>query len=181
VKHSTADDRQVPGVPGRDRRLFVALWPGDRVRRALDAWRAQVPWPAGCKPVRPEKLHLTLHFLGQVPTGRVPALATALQLPFRPFELHLDAVLMWHGGLAVLRPRTPPPPLLALHADLAQSLQRCALPVEAREYRPHLTVARRAGPAGTTLPAPSVRWRVSGYALVESTADGRYRVVERYR
>jgi 2'-5' RNA ligase len=50
----------------RTLRLFIALWPTPAVRAAVAARRDAVGWPAGAAPVRNERLHMTLHFLGAV-------------------------------------------------------------------------------------------------------------------
>lgn len=162
-------------------RLFIALWPSPRVRAGLASRRDALAWPPGAAPVPDAKLHLTLHFLGSVPLGRVPAIAAALPAPGAAFELRLDALEAWHGGLVVLRPRVVPPALAALHATLGVALRGLGLPVEARAFRPHVTLARRA--AGTLLrPAasePPLRWRATRAVLAQSMPDGRYRVLAR--
>jgi 2'-5' RNA ligase len=160
--------------------LFIALWPGPRVRQALAACRDRTPWPASASPTATDKLHLTLHFIGSVPSVRVAEIATALQVPVRAFELRLDVAEHWHGGLAVLRPRTVPRRLHQLHADLAAALLRQALPVEPRVFRPHVTLARRSTSPPLASAEP-VHWRVTGYALMQSMVDGSYRLLKRYR
>jgi len=169
-----------PG-PAPSARLFIALWPGPKVRQALAACRDATPWPPGAAPVASEKLHVTLHFIGSVPPGRVAEVAAALQVPVKAFEWRLGTVARWHGGLAVLCPSSVPLPLQQLHADLAEALRQLALPVETRAFRPHVTLARRAPACEPVAPAEPVRWRVNGYALVQSLPDGRYRVLQRYR
>ena len=161
-------------------RLFVALWPGPHVRQALAACRDLAP-PAGSRPVATEKLHLTLHFIGNVPAGRVAEVAAGLAVPVQAFTLCLDVAEHWRGGLTVLRAGTVPQRLQRLHADLAAALQRLALPVETRAFRPHVTLLRRGAAQGPATPSGPLRWRVTGYALVHSQPDGRYRVLRRYR
>ncbi|WP_211091463.1 RNA 2',3'-cyclic phosphodiesterase [Pseudothauera rhizosphaerae] len=168
--------------PPPTERLFLALWPDRRLRSALararDAWH----WPPGARRVRTDKLHLTLHFIGAVARDRVPALADALAVPFSPFELELTRSAPWPRGLAVLEAEAVPPPLAALHAALAGVLRRAGLPVEARPFRPHLTLARRAPGARPPEKPAALRWAVSGYVLAASDlgADGGYRVLARY-
>jgi 2'-5' RNA ligase len=165
-------------------RLFIALWPGPRVRHELAACRDATPWPAGAAPVASEKLHLTLHFIGSVPIGRTAELAAALQVPVTAFQLRLDVVALWRGGrggLAVLCPSRVPPGLQKLHADLAAALRQQALPVESRVFRPHVTLARRAPACQPVAPAGPVRWGITGHALVQSLPAGSYRVLQRYR
>lgn len=170
-----------PDDPTPALRLFIALWPGPRVRQRLAACRDLSPWPLGASPTATENLHLTLHFIGPVAADRVDAVAAALQVPMAAFELQLESTTVWHGGIAVLQPRVVPVRLQQLHADLAEALRRLALPVEARAFHPHVTLARRAGPGLPVAPAAPLRWQVAGCALVQSQGGGRYRVLRRYR
>lgn len=163
-------------------RLFIALWPGAELRDELAAWCGHWHWPAAAKPVAAHRLHLTLHFIGDVPRARLPALREALRLPFAPFTLALGRPALWPGGIAVLVPERLPPRLLQLHAALGAALQGQALPTEARAYRPHLTLARRAGAALPPACGPRLHWPVRGYVLVESRpqAQGGYQVLQAY-
>lgn len=161
-------------------RLFIALWPPPGVRSAFAAAAARWSWNAAAAPVPPERLHLTLHFLGAVPRERVPELCAALAWPFKPFALTLSRPALWAGGVAVLEPARLPPALAHLHAALGAMLRRVNLATDGRPWRPHLTLARRA--ADTTPPArcASPCWRVSGYVLVESRLPAGYTVLHRY-
>ena len=159
-------------------RLFVAVWPGAAERAGLLRWQAACRWPPGARPASAERLHLTLHFLGDVPGQRLPALAGGLDVPSAPFELLLDRAAVWPNGVAVLLPAAVPPALRELHDRLGDALRRLGLPFDARPFRPHVTLARRA--AGAALPAheAAVRWHVHGHVLVAS--EGGYRVLHRY-
>jgi len=163
-------------------RLFIALWPGDSLRQALRDWREPCPGGVGTRPVALEQLHLTLHFLGNVPRQQVPELHHALRVPFRVFELIFSRCERWPGGLLVVSPDAVPPVLADLHAALREALHRVGLPTEARAFRPHITLARRH--TGPLPPAavPALHWNVRGYALVESgaRAGGGYAVLEAY-
>lgn len=159
-------------------RLFLALWPGPAALRALSAWQARWVWPPGATIVAGERLHLTLHFIGPVPTARLPELAHGLALPLRRFELAFGRAELWPRGLAVLCPGTVPDGLTALHAELQVALQRLALPVQARTFRPHVTLARKAAGALPPDAGPALRWSVRRYALVQSL--GGYRMLVRY-
>jgi 2'-5' RNA ligase len=173
-----------PGVDARTEtaRLFIALWPGPDLASALHALCGVCATDRGARVVAPQKLHLTLHFLGTVPRQRLPALACALQVPFEPFELRLSHCEAWPHGLRVAVPDTAVPPLIRLHAALGQALQGLGLPLEERPFRPHLTLARRSTAPLPTPEGPALRWPVSGYVLVESQAarDGAYQVVQAY-
>jgi 2'-5' RNA ligase len=161
------------------RRLFLALWPGDAERRQLADWRDAWDWPSGASPVGDPKLHLTLHFLGAVADDKAAQLETMAAIPFDPIELVLGVPAMWHDSIAVLEPIAPPDRLFALHAALGRQLEDLGLSLEARPYRPHVTMARRA--RGATAPlGRSLRWRADEYALVCSR-DGVYTPLRHFR
>jgi 2'-5' RNA ligase len=160
------------------RRLFLALWPGPATLRALLAWRTQWRWPPGAAVVPSERLHLTLHFIGMVDAARVPELAHGLQVAWRRFEIVFDRAEAWPRGLVVLGASATPPALAELHGRLADALRCLELPVEARAFRPHVTLARKATHAGHPATAPALRWPVHGYALVDSERG--YRTLARY-
>ncbi|MFO1220708.1 MAG: RNA 2',3'-cyclic phosphodiesterase [Burkholderiaceae bacterium] len=172
-------ERSRTAAPPPTARLFVALWPGARTRSALAAWRDACCWPPPAKPVPDAKLHLTLHFIGAVPRTRVAEIAQGLVMRCPAFELELAHVAAWPRGLVVLEPATVPDALHALHAGLADALRALDLRVERRRLRPHVTLARDAPGARWPAMHPSLRWRASGAALVESLPDGRYRVLSR--
>lgn len=161
-------------------RLFLALWPGEAMRAAIFAHAEAWAWPPGAARVRGEKLHLTLHFLGDVPRERVPALLEAVRtLPFTPFELVLQRVEVWNNGVAVLRPLVVPPALRDLHAAAGDRLQSLGHPREARAYRPHVTLARRAFDATASPARLPIHWSPPPPVLVEAEPfpPRRYRVL----
>ena len=157
-------------------RLFLALWPDDSVRRQLTAWRDSWHWPHAAVPVHDERLHLTLHFLGDVERARLPALRVSVT----PFELSFGSNALWPHGIAVLEPLAIPPALAQLQGALGQLLTDAGLPLDTRPYRPHVTMARRAVQAALPAAGPSFTWTVDSYALVESSG-GRYTVLEHMR
>ncbi len=172
-----------PGAPATGRvRLFLARWPGEATRRRLAAWRDCWRWPPGTAVVPDARLHVTLHFLGAVPQSDVACLIDALAVPFEPFALRLGAPAQWPGGIAALVPDAVPPGLLRLHADLGAALRGLGLPVEARAYRPHVTLARRAAGAQAPDASPALHWPVRAWVLVQSTLgpSGGYRVLRRF-
>lgn len=169
-------------TPASTVRLFIALLPDQAVRQGLAAWRDGWTWPRSATPVKTERLHVTLHFLGDVERSRVPELAQALRVPFTPFALRFVGAALWPHGIAVLEPEAVPAELLALHAALSGVVRECGLPVDSRPYTPHVTLARRV--SGATLPADGrpTAWQVDHYALMASTLgpDGGYSVLKSY-
>jgi 2'-5' RNA ligase len=134
-------------------RLFVALEIPSAVReslaallKSLRAVSPQTHW------VRPENLHVTLKFIGEVPEAKFAALGGALVtalsdqpvtlafrgLGFFPNEKHPR--VFWAGIEAS-------PNLKTLAADIEKAAERLGVPREQRPFSPHLTLARF-GPPG---------------------------------
>jgi 2'-5' RNA ligase len=163
-------------------RLFLGLCPDPPVRHALAAWRDGFAWPRGATPVRSERLHLTLHFIGDVERDRVSAVADALASQGESFALRFDSAAVWPHGIAVMEPDAVPAPLMRLHAALAAALSSLGLPLDGRPYRPHVTLARRAAGAAPAHSGPAVDWDIGHYCLMESTlgAGGGYTLIRSY-
>jgi 2'-5' RNA ligase len=162
-------------------RLFLALWPEAAVRQrladALSAWS----FPAQAAPVPPDRLHLTLHYLGELGDEPVAVLRARMPPLPQPFDLEFGRAALWPKGVAVLEPLAVPPGLAALHAVLARTLGELGLRTDDRPFRPHVTLARHA--QGTALPDDGPRWvwPVNGYALVHSVSGPprRYELLQR--
>jgi 2'-5' RNA ligase len=160
-------------------RLFLALWPPSEVLDAALRHAAQWSWPRGTRRVRPDKVHMTLHFLGAVPRDHIDALVDALAVPFAPCDLRLDEGAVWPGGIAVLGCRAVPLALPQLHAQLGEALLRRGRAPERRPWRAHLTLARQAQGAVPPSGHADIVWPVRGYVLVESDLrpPTQYRVI----
>lgn len=163
-------------------RLFVALWPDPATREAVALWQRAWSWPERAAPERPERLHLTLHFLGNVSAQRLAALVDGLKAPCESFSLELGSGEIWPNGVAVLRPDSAPQPLLTLHAALSQRVTDFGLPVDTRPFQPHITLARRAAGARPPPQGPHLHWHADqGYVLVCSLPGGAgYEVLARF-
>jgi 2'-5' RNA ligase len=155
-------------------RLFLGIWPTTLERIALEQHVHGWQWPASARPTRPERLHLTLHFLGEIETRRLPALKEGLDVEWDGCELSFDLAQVWPGGIAVLEAGTVPPELQRLHALLGERLLALGVPVEPRRYRPHVTLARKAFGARPPQSFAPLRWRSDAhYRLVRSLPGGR--------
>lgn len=163
-------------------RLFTAIWPAPSLRAAIAKWQGTWDWPRQAARVKADRLHATLHFLGDVPVRRVAELTGALAVPFECFELQLGVACVWPNGVAVVEPVATPPALTELHARLGEVLQRLGFPVDSRPYRPHVTLARRAHAAKPPPEGPALHWPVDdGYSLVRSLPGGAgYEVIARF-
>lgn len=175
VRHSAAGGLD-------DQRVFLALWPDGTVRRRIDAHVRRWSFDTRSQRYAPGDWHVTLHFLGHVPTDRLPDVADGVAVHVGPCDLILDQPQVWPQGLAVVGTSQVPAPLHELHTRLAGALHGLRLSVETRPYRPHLTLARHAGNAKPPTTPHRIVWPVRSYALVASTGrvGARYAVLRRY-
>ena len=133
-------------------RLFVAVEPDEGVRSAAADAAREFQRRLGAKLrarwVSPEKMHLTVRFIGRVDDTRVGAILDALRppLPISPFDIEL-------GGCGAFPPTGPPralwiglsagmAPLAAMHDEFDSRLGPLGYEPEDRPFNVHLTLAR---------------------------------------
>jgi 2'-5' RNA ligase len=134
-------------------RSFIAIEITDDIRQALTDFqqelrktRAQVRW------VRPETMHLTLAFLGEVPEPGLDSIRTAIELSTEGVSpLHLDV-----AGAGTFGSRRSPRVVWAglggdveglqtVYAKLAEALRAAGFETEDRPFSPHITLGRIRG------------------------------------
>lgn len=162
------------------RRLFFALWPDDDARAQLACAAGGVELHRAARRVPPEKMHVTLAFLGNTSPDQQRCFEKAADdVKGKPFRLILDHFghfprpqVFWLG------PTEYPEVLGLLVKHLVSAIQACGFEPEPRTYRPHVTVARKVRARPETGPV-SVQWSCDGFFLVES-AGGKYSVLRRW-
>lgn len=162
-------------------RLFFASWPLPEAQHALAAVVGGLPGGIG-RLQRPDQWHMTLEFLGAVPAER---LAAALETGAvaaatgRPCEVQLDSIEYWRRPQVLcLTARETPETLCALVRSLRVELQARGFEPERRDFRAHMTLARKVPRPPGDLPLEPLRWPMAELALVESITD---RVGARYQ
>ncbi|MEN8259730.1 MAG: RNA 2',3'-cyclic phosphodiesterase [Pseudomonadota bacterium] len=152
-------------------RLFFALWPNDEIRRSLAETRKclddiRANW------IRPDKLHITLAFLGQIDAERIIDISGDMDdIHCHGFELILDRVEIWRRTQVLcITPSTPGEGVFNLVEMLIETLRRNGFKPDARPYRPHLTLARRVKtrPPVREAEITPVRWSAGAFCLIES-------------
>lgn len=173
------------GAPATGR-LFLALWPGPRLRDEIARASRSALLAAGGRPVPPVDYHLTLAFLGGAsPAQRagLVALATGLRPP--RCRLLLDRFGHFRGAAVFwLGPGLVPPPLAGFVDQLWQALAGLGYLPDGRPFRPHVTLARKVHqPPAASAPERALAWTVRGLVLAESAPGsglpGRYRIIAR--
>jgi 2'-5' RNA ligase len=122
-------------------RVFFALWPSPPLASALADVALAAAKRYGGRTSRPDTIHLTLAFLGEVPEAALPTLcALAAELKAPPFELVIDRLGFWpHNHLLWAGCSTTPAPLQDMVLTLQKSL-----------------IAAGFTPIGSTVPSPRI-------------------------
>jgi len=135
-------------------RLFVALDLTRDVRARLEALQAALrTMPLPLRWARPEGIHLTLKFLGEVARERLDEVEAALEAAaprHAPFLLEAEGVgtfpeagpprVIWVGV------RDPSGAARALQESIEAELEAIGFARERRGFTPHLTLGRAQGP-----------------------------------
>ena len=146
---------------------------------------------------RPEGIHLTLKFLGEISDTRVKQVSDTLAAlpPFKSFPVEVRGFGFFPGPA---RPRVfwagveAPPDLAELAGRVEDRMEKLGFPPEARNFNPHLTLARFKDPR----PVPALlalveqqgnpsfgKFEASEYFLFESKLSphgSEYRKVARF-
>ena len=169
-------------------RLFVACEVPDDVKDGITNVIEQLQNESvnDVRFIKPDGVHVTLKFLGEVPVKKLPAVKLAIQeavVGHQPFELELSTIgtfggreglrIMWVGVAGdVLR-------LEALVRSVNAALAVVGFEPERRPFRPHLTLGRVRDEVGTRRRAeievavgktvvPPISWRTNQVSLMRS-------------
>ncbi|HUP31336.1 MAG TPA: RNA 2',3'-cyclic phosphodiesterase [Usitatibacter sp.] len=151
--------------------VFFALWPSAAAAQALAETAALLAPALEGKPVPPDKIHLTVAFLGNLPeSGLAQAIDAGDSVLADGFALALDHVGAFRGArVAWAGASAPPAALIELHRQVRAAAAGRGLPVEDRAFAPHMTLVRgiRRPLPRTSLPE-AIGWDVEGFALLRS-------------
>ena len=152
-------------------RLFVAVWPPREALDALDGLpRPDLP---GVRWTAPERLHVTMRFLGDCDEGDAVAALSGLRLSRAEVVLGPAVERLGRAVLAV-----PARGLDDLAAEIISATRHVGQSPPDRPFTGHVTVARYRGasPDGYAPPVHAA-FGATEFALVRSDPPGTYRNV----
>jgi len=175
------------------KRIFIAISLPDDIKRTLlsyeKRWRnLHIRW------TNFNKMHITVEFLGEVNRSGLNAILTAAENTageIKPFDIRL--------GKIVLGPDSAQARMLwaTIHIDshlmkfknlMSENLKQNNFIPEAREFKPHITLARARGNQlkgkQTNITLANLRFRAESVEVIESQlhpGGARYKVVESFR
>ena len=155
-------------------RCFLAAWPDAAARqRCSELTQAVRAHAEHGRVMRPENLHLTFAFIGDLPDARGPALAAAcaslspIACPWKLTEVgfFVRPRVLWAGGPAS-------PELEAIAGSARALLDAMEIGYDRKPFVPHVTVLRDVrrytGPREIT---PAIVWPIREVALYRSGRD----------
>ena len=129
-------------------RLFIAIAFSEKVKRELEKSAALLRSACVKGSFSPrENYHLTLSFLGEQPESRLAAIKSAMDACACPrAQLRIGGLgrFRQRDGDVLWRSVELPAELLQMQRELSRRLSDAGFSPEDREFRPHLTLARRA-------------------------------------
>lgn len=176
------------------KRLFIAINLQDFVREELAKWQVclkELPF----RWVKPESIHVTLCFIGEVEKGKIEEIKQSLKnisKNHKSFEIKLDEIsfgpnqymprMIWVNGSVSKE-------LKNLQQNISESLKGFCNRVEDREYKLHITIGRVIDIRKIKNISPireniDIKFRAESFELMESEllpSGSEYKVVESFK
>jgi len=123
-------------------RSFVAVELPASFRQEIGRLHSRIA-TEGLRLVRPDLVHITLKFLGDVPEGRVDAVAAALRLvKAAPFPVQVKGMGAFPGGSVRVLWLGLEGDFSELYLGIEKALEPLGFPPEKRGFSPHVTLGR---------------------------------------
>ncbi|MGB7571983.1 MAG: RNA 2',3'-cyclic phosphodiesterase [Methanothrix sp.] len=127
-------------------RCFVAVELPPSIRQEIGLLHSRIA-TEGLRLVRPDLVHITLKFLGDVPEGRVDAVAQALgAVKAAPFPVRIKGIGAFPGRSVRVLWLGLEGDFQELHRGIEKALEPLGFPPEARGFSPHVTLGRVGSP-----------------------------------
>ena len=130
-------------------RVFIAvdITNDDVLEKLVRARDLLLESKADLKPVSRENMHITLRFIGEIPSSLVYEICDCLkELKFSPFKVRVKGIGVFP---TIHRPRViwagideGVEELSRLHDDVEKTLRRLHIPPQREKFIPHITLAR---------------------------------------
>ena len=159
------------------------MWPSEKVRAAINHVVLTCHAQCGGRLTKPEALHITLVFLGEVEVVHIEHLVSlAAQIDSRAFELHITRTEI-RRRMVWAAPESTPLALTELVQKLWSSLGREGFAFDAKAYAPHITLLRDVTGGSPQALSQVIAWKVEDFVLVRShlsTTGSNYEILARW-
>ena len=153
----------------KTKRLFLVLWPDFGVREGLRECRETFCLRSG-RWIPMDNFHVTLIFLGNVTLENMALLEKKVSgVRCAGFSIQLDWICQAPSqGMIWAVPEKIPLELSELVRKLRGAIAEPGVRVDARPYRPHVTLVRKFRGSLQPLRIQPLAWQVRGFTLVEA-------------
>lgn len=153
-------------------RLFFAVFPDSETRRRVAAAAEAFVLDDESRRVPCENYHLTLAFIGEVQRETLVWLkAVGAAQRALEFTVRLDRYEYWPTpSVVVAGAASCPAPLEDLRRGLHADLTRCAVRLDERPFRPHVTIARKVSQAPVLQAMSEITWTARAFQLALSVS-----------
>jgi len=153
-----------------NKRIFLALWPDEDVVRKINQHAIKYFSDCQGRVLEKNNWHITLAYFGVSDANTQLCLEQqAEKIKAEPFELSLSLCGFWKKpAVAWLAPAIIPNELCQLALDVQQTLIPCGYKPEMRDYKPHVTLVRKAKQPPSLNEIQPITWSVNKFCLVES-------------
>lgn len=165
------------------KRLFLALWPDESVVRKINQHAIKHFSDCQGRTLIKSNWHITLSYFGSSDVKMQACIEKqADKIKAEPFELLLSTCGFWKKpAVAWLAPSVIPDELRQLAFEVEQKITPCGYKSEDRDYKPHVTLVRKAKQAPSTNEIQAIPWFITKFCLVESRTEAegaRYTVLK---
>ena len=157
-------------IGNKTQRLFFALWPDEELRQQIKRHSKSVLQHGGGRPVKPDNLHFTLAFLGNIDAQQQECVAhLADQIQLSSFEFTVDVAGHWAKPRVLwIGPGEMPEVLVTLATELRAGAIECGIEMDMRPYRAHMTLMRKVARVKESLSVRPFVWHANSFVLVRS-------------
>jgi len=153
-------------------RLFFALWPDDKTRKAISVPVKQAAQYHQGKSIHINNIHLTLAFLGNVNQLQRECIEQCVEsISMQPFSLCLEHLgifprpkVLWLGI------KEQPGALTHLATSIEKCACDCGIKLDNKGFNPHVTLMRKVKQLNEFDVDP-IHWDVNKFCLVESVSQ----------
>lgn len=137
-------------TPKSTSRVFFAIDLTQDTRQKIIALLQKLytlPGARNIKWVKPEKLHITLRFMGEIDNEKIQPLIHHVAKAIKeidPFTIHFNSVFIFpsHHPHVVAIEYALTPQIMNLYQTVERAIVSCGFPAQERLFLPHLTLGR---------------------------------------
>ncbi len=157
-------------IQNSSKRLFIGFALPETITEQVCELRATHLSTISGKPVSTNNLHITLSFLGSLDKKQQELIIKKLDFSTHAYiNMSTEHFAHFNQAQIIYLGVEKQPKLLSLHSQLRQQLEQCEILTENRQYRPHISLLRKAKQTQIPLAQPNkITWQAKEIHLYQS-------------